>query len=60
MVTWETRYQEWQALFEFCCENRLELETAGRMRGFVFCLQRHWQDMRKLRGDSIDFLRRLS
>ena len=49
MINWEERYDEWKALFDYCCENRLELETSGRMRAFVFCLQRHWQDMLRLK-----------
>lgn len=48
-LKWEERYREWRALFEYCCENRLELEEKGRMRAFILCLQRHWQDMMRLK-----------
>lgn len=48
-VTWQDRYQEWKALYNYCRENEEELEQSGRMRALVFCLQAHWQDMNRLK-----------
>lgn len=50
LIMWQVRYLEWKALFDYCCENRLELEAKDRIRAMVFCLQRHWQDMRRLQN----------
>ena len=38
------RYHEWKALYNFCCEHRIELEEMDRMKALVLCMQRHWQE----------------
>ena len=55
-VTWQQRYQEWQALLGYLTENREELEAKSRMTALVLCLQRHYQDMRRLRGEDTKHL----
>ena len=36
------RFQEWFALWQYCRENREELERRGIMIALVYALQRHW------------------
>lgn len=52
-ITWQDRYNEWEALFDYCRDNREALEEAGRMTALVLCLQAHWQDMKRLKGESL-------
>jgi hypothetical protein len=51
-VTWQDREREWTALYDFAYENYKELEAKGRMKAITLCLQRTWQDMRRLKGSA--------
>lgn len=48
-ATWEDRYREWKALYDYARENWVELEEKGRMRAITLCMQRTWGEMRRLR-----------
>lgn len=51
-ITWEDRYNEWEALFQYLRDNEAELIEKGRMPAMVLCLQRTWADYKKLKGES--------
>lgn len=48
-MNWQSRFREWKALFDWATEHRVELEAKGRMTAIVYCLQRHWGDMQRLK-----------
>ena len=54
MVTWRDRWREWQALDAFVREHERELVDGGRMRAMTICQQQVWQDMVRLRKESVD------
>lgn len=54
MVTWRDRWREWQALDAFVREHERELVDGGRMRAMTICQQQVWQDMMRLRKESVD------
>lgn len=37
------RYNEWEAISDYCYEHREWLEKTGRMSAMVLCMQKHWQ-----------------
>ena len=54
----ETRFREWRVLLDYLIEHREELEAKGRIRVLVLCLQRHWQDMLRLKEKGKDGARK--
>lgn len=53
-MTWRDRWHEWQALDSFVREHEQDLVEGRRMRGMTICQQRTWQDMMRLRKESVD------
>ncbi|MBA7650969.1 hypothetical protein ES703_58784 [subsurface metagenome] len=47
------RLKEWQALLDYATEHSVELETSDRMVAIVYCLQRHWQNVKWLEVNNV-------
>ena len=52
-LTWQDQRQNWGDLLTYCYDKREELESTGRMRGLVICMQKIWGDCSKLKEASL-------